>query len=180
MSGSGLPAVVRGGTWESSVLPPREVRTGLAGGGAGSQCWGPKRGSEPLNEICITEGKFRRWEGGVGCSFRLCWAVVCMSHFTTHQVPLSLGRLCSSLNVCEPLHASLDAWASLRCGGDRQNEGRFLCGWLSSFPYSFSALYELGSLSPSRCELLSLPPPCVPREMETLPCSMVWDLLLTG
>lgn len=38
MSGSHLPAVVGGGTWESSVLSPGELRTSLAEGGAGSQC----------------------------------------------------------------------------------------------------------------------------------------------
>lgn len=38
MSGSRLLAVVEGGTWESSVLPSGEVRTGLAAGGAGAQC----------------------------------------------------------------------------------------------------------------------------------------------
>lgn len=38
VSGSHLPAVIGVGTWESSVLPPREVRTGLTEGGAGAQC----------------------------------------------------------------------------------------------------------------------------------------------
>lgn len=38
MSGSHLPAVIGGDTWESSVLPSGEVRTGLAEGGAGAQC----------------------------------------------------------------------------------------------------------------------------------------------
>lgn len=43
MSGSHLPAVVGGGTWENSVLPPGEVRTGLAEGGAGAQCCQKRR-----------------------------------------------------------------------------------------------------------------------------------------
>lgn len=38
ISGSRLPAVVGAGAWESSVLPPGEVGTGLAAGGAGAQC----------------------------------------------------------------------------------------------------------------------------------------------